>query len=99
MRKSNGVETLAIRRMIIVTAPADRRKTRRSIHADGRVTVPNFQMDARYCLVSGAFEEVIKQLAAHASAVMARQDGDQQELGFVGHGPKQGEADRLLVFS
>ena len=51
-------------------------------------------MNARYSFVSRAVQEIVKQPAADTAAVVARKDREQQQLGFVGDGAEQREADR-----
>jgi len=89
MSESNRIETRPINPAIVVTAPADRRKTGIPIHIQRRIAVAHFKVDARYSLVSGPLEEIVEQLPAHALPVMIREYGNEQKLGLIGNRAEQ----------
>src|SRR5437868_7832794 len=78
--------------MIIVAPTSDLRKTWGLIHCHSGIAVADFQVHARYSVVSCAFYEVVEQTSADAAAVAAWAHGEQQKLGFVGHGTKERKA-------
>src|SRR5579864_5957235 len=83
--------------MIIVAAPADWRKTSGAVHRYSRISVANFEMDARYSIISCTFQEIAEQSAADAAAMVGGSNCQEQELCFVGDRPEQGKADRLVA--
>src|SRR5437868_1910920 len=87
LRQRQCVEALAVRRMIIVGSFPNRRETCLAIHSDCGVAVANFEMDSRGAAFPGAVHEIVEQQLADALSMMARQDGNQEQLGFVGDRP------------
>ena len=93
--KGEGVETLAVERVIIIAASANRRESSLPIHLDCRIAVANFKMDPGHAASARLVHEMIEQPPADALAVPFGLDRDQQQLGFLGDRAEQGEADRF----
>ena len=61
--------------MIIVATPADWRKTRGAVHGYGRISVADFEMDARYSIVSRTFQEIAEQSAPETMQAWSKAAG------------------------
>ena len=83
--------------MIIVPAPADRRKTSASIHLDRGITVADLEVDARNALVASAVEEMIEKQRPDAPTLLVGEYGNEEQLRFVRDRSDQGKADYGLV--
>lgn len=97
MSQRNCVKPAPVLAAIIIATSAYWGKSGSTIHGNRRIPVPDFQMHASYSIVSCAFQEVIEKAAPDPSAVMAGNDGDQQQFGFVRNDAREGKAERLIA--
>ena len=82
----------AIEARVIFGPAAFRDETEGLIHCDRGVAVPHFEMHATDSAAPGMFDEVIEQRGADPPSLGLRRHGQQEQLRFVGHRAKQGEA-------
>jgi hypothetical protein len=81
--------------MIIIAATPYRRKSGRIIHANCRIAVPHFEVDAADTRRPGALKKIVEKHPPDTAALFAWKHCNEKELGLVCNGANERKAENL----